>query len=502
MTRLLPTDIRTDMWTKSIERIRSNPRHTALAALVLAFAYVVLGRLTFSVSVENSNVTSVVFAPEGIALAFCILFGPRVAWGVLVGQTILSIWSGPSVLGGAAIGLVNSLECALGAILFARWRISPQFARPRDVLLFVALVFLILQPISATGGVSVLWAIGTTPADWIPDAWQAFWIQGIQRPLADPSEIAPAWIHWWIGNSVGQMLIAPLLLAWAIRGVSRRPKSSYDLLVSALAIGLLGLAATKLTIYPLLVLGVTYPLLVWIGLRRGLRGVTTANVLIAPAITWAGAVGTGFLSHLDVSDRLAYVSFFIATASIFSLMLFAMFEERRVLVERLDDLARLDSLVPLANRRHFVESLQHELRRRTERDGPVAVVVFDVDHFKRINDEHGHAAGDSVLIAIALTCQTRLKAGGLAARIGGEEFALALPDTELSDAHRFADQLRDAIAHQHLTQDASDTLIPVTVSVGVTVARTADSIDAILTRADEALYGAKRGGRNTVVVSE
>lgn len=490
------------MWISSIERIRSSRTRTALAALALAAVYVSLGRLSFAVSVENSNVTSVVFAPEGVALAFAIAFGPRVAWGVLVGQTILSIWSGPSMLGGMAIGVVNSLECALGAILFARWRISPQFASPRDVLLFVALVFLVLQPISATGGVGVLWAIGTTPEEWIPDAWQSMWIQGIQRPLADPSEIVPAWIHWWVGNSVGQMLIAPLLLAWSIRGVSRRPRSSYDLLVSAVAIGLLGLAAAELPIYPLLVLGVTYPLLVWIGLRRGLRGVTTANVLIAPAITWAGAIGTGFLSALDVSDRLAYVSFFIATASIFSLMLYSMFEERRVLVERLDDLARLDSLVPLANRRHFVECLQRELGRATERGGPVAVVVFDVDHFKRINDEHGHAAGDSVLIAIAGTCQGQLKDGELAARMGGEEFAVALPGTDLSVAQRFADRLREAIAHQHLAHDAGPTKIPVTVSVGVTVARGVDSLDAILTRADEALYGAKRAGRNAVVVSE
>jgi diguanylate cyclase (GGDEF)-like protein len=485
-----------------LERIRSSGSRTALAALLLALLYVLLGRLTFGVSVEHSNVTSVVFTPEGVALAFAILFGPRVAWGVLVGQTILSIWSGPSMLGGVGIGIVNSLECALGAILFTRWRISPTFARPRDVLLFVALVFLVLQPISATGGVTVLWAIGATPEQWIPDAWQSFWIQGIQRPLADPSAIPPAWIHWWIGNSVGQMLIAPLILAWSIKGVSRKPRTSHDLLVIAIAIGVLGIAATELPIYPLLVLGVTYPLLVWIGLRRGLRGVTTANVLIAPAITWAGAVGTGFLSHLSVPDRLAYVGFFIATASIFSLMLFAMFEERRILVERLDELARLDSLVPLANRRHFVEHLQNELGKSTDIDGPVAVVVFDVDHFKRINDDHGHAAGDAVLMAIADTCQAQLGDGEMAARIGGEEFAVFLPGTAISVAQGFADRLRDAIAGQHLVHDGPNELIPVTVSVGVTVARTTDSLDAILTRADEALYGAKRGGRNTVVVSE
>lgn len=484
------------MWIAAIERTRSSPRRIAVAALVLAAAYLVLGRLTFVVSVEYSNVTSVVFAPEGVALAFAVAFGPRVAWGVLLGQALLSIWSGPSVLGGLAIGTVNALECALGAVLFLRWRISPKFGHPRDVLLFVALVFLVLQPISATGGVSVLWALGATPLDWIPNALEPFWVQGIQQPLTEAAEIPSAWAHWWIGNAVGQILIAPLLLAWSIKGGARRLTTHPDLILSAIAIGLLGLAATAFPIYPLLMLGVTYPLLVWIGLRRGLRGVTTANVLIAPAITWAGASGYGFLAHLSVPDRLAYVSFFIATASVFSLMLFAMFEERRLLVEQLDLLARQDPLVPLANRRHFVEMLGDELTSVAADGRSLSVVVFDVDHFKRINDDFGHAAGDVALTAVAETCSSLLGEGDLAARIGGEEFAIALPDTDLETARQFGDELRVAVADQHLAREA---LTPMTVSVGVAAARPHDSLDALLNRADRALYAAKRGGRNSVV---
>ncbi|MGB3483178.1 MAG: diguanylate cyclase [Mycobacterium sp.] len=484
------------MWIATVERARKSPGRVAVAALILACLYFTLGRLTFAVSVEYSNVTSVVFAPEGVALAFAIMFGPRVAWGVLLGQTLLSIWSGPSVLGGLAIGAVNSVECALGALLFARWRLSPKFGHPRDVLLFVALVFLVLQPISATGGVSVLWALGATPLDRIPNILEPFWVQGIQRPLEHAGEIPSAWLHWWIGNSVGQVLIAPLLLAWCIRSTSRRSSTTPDLVLSAAAIGLLGLAATVLPIYPLLMLGITYPLLVWIGLRRGLRGVTTANVLIAPAITWAGSSGQGFLAHLEVPDRLAYVSFFIATASVFSLTLYAMFEERRQLVERLDALARLDSLVPLANRRHFVERLGTALATANRHGSHLAVAVLDVDHFKRINDSYGHASGDKTLTAVAETCGLLIGEDDIAARIGGEEFAVALPGSSLDDARAFADRLRAAIAEQH--RDHPD-LPAVTVSVGVAVARRHDSLDDVLSRADHALYSAKRAGRNAVV---
>ncbi|AQA01551.1 diguanylate cyclase [Mycobacterium sp. MS1601] len=486
------------MWIEPIERARSNSRRGAVAALVLTLLYLMLGRLTFTVSVEHSNVTSVVFAPEGIALAFAVMFGPRVAWGVLFGQTLLSIWSGPSVIGGLAIGVVNSLECVLGAFLFARWRISPTFGHPRDVLLFVAVVFLVLQPISATGGVSVLWAVGAAPLDRIPDLLEPFWIHGIQQPLTDAGEIPSAWLHWWIGNAVGQVLIAPLILAWAIRGIPRRRTTSPDLIVSAVAITLLGIAATVLPVYPLLMLGVTYPLLVWIGLRRGLRGVTTANVLIAPAITWAGASGAGFLAHLSVPDRLAHVSFFIATATVFSLMLYAMFEERRQLVERLDSLTRVDTLVPLANRRHFVEHLQAELDTATRLDSQLAVVVFDIDHFKRINDDHGHALGDQTLTAVAETCNSVIRRGDIAARMGGEEFAVVLPGCGLDDAGDFGDRLRAAISEQHRTRDD---LPAVTVSVGVAAARPHDSLDVLLNRADQALYAAKRAGRNAVEVA-
>lgn len=487
------------MWIDGVERVRSSRTATAVAALVLAIVYVLIGRLTFAVSVEHSNVTSVVFAPEGVALAFAILFGPRVAWGVLVGQTVLSVWSGPSVLGGAAIGLVNTFECALGAVLFTRMGISARFSRPRDVALFVALVFLILQPISATGGVTVLWGLGAAPTDWLPDSWQHFWIHGMQRPIADASQIPSAWAHWWIGNAVGQILIAPLLLAWAAKGGTRRPESRADLAVSAAAIGLTGLAATAWPIHPLLMLGVTYPLLVWIGLRRGLRGVTTTNVLITAAVTWAGASGHGFLSHLSVPDRLTYVGYFVATACIFSLMLFAMFEERRLLVDRLNTLARQDSLLPLSNRRHFVEHLQQLLvTAAAGRYKSLAVVMFDIDNFKDINDSHGHAVGDLTLIAVANTCRALLRGPDLVARIGGEEFAVALPGSATTEAERVAERLRAAIAGQHTATGG----VPITVSAGIATWRRGDSLDDLLNRADAALYTAKRRGRDRVMVHD
>lgn len=472
---------------------------TLLLSVVLAAGYFIFGRLTFAVSVNYGNVTSVVFIPEGIALAFCILFGARVAGGIFVGQTILSLWSGPSLLGGVIIGLVNAGQGALGGYLFHRWRISARFDHPRDVSLFVALVFLILQPISATGGVTVLHLLGAIPPDMIPPEWAAWWIQGLQKPLSSPDLIPTAWVHWWIGNSVGQLLFAPLILAWATKAApGDRPKGMIELTACAAGIFIIViLTLSAIRVHPLLLLAATYLLLLWIGLRRGLRGITLANVLIGAAVTWAAASGSGFMVHLTVADRLSNAGFFVAAACGLSLFLFSLFEDRRVLIERLTRLACRDPLVDLHNRRHFMEVAEREVAQAREQAGNLALLILDADHFKAINDRHGHAAGDAVLKTIASACAAASPRPDCTGRIGGEEFAILLPATSLTHASDFAEKLRARIA-------ATPTLIPpgtvinVTVSIGIAAFGEGADLGTLMSAADQALYVAKGQGRNRV----
>ncbi|WP_370063663.1 diguanylate cyclase [Mycobacterium sp. MAA66] len=485
------------MWRLSVERRRGSRSGIALATALLAIGYVVFGRLAFAVSVEHDNVTSVMFVPEGIALAFCVLFGRRVTWGVLLGQTILSVWTGPSVLGGALIGAINSLECMLGAALFTRWRISPRFDTPRDVGLFAVLVFLVLQPLSATGGVAAMWWLGSIPSGWMPDKWDSLLVHGAQRQLTSLDQIPEAWTHWWIGNSVGQILVTPLLLAWAATTVRYRSTDRTDLVLSVTTIVVSAVLVAVLPIDPLLILGMTYPLVIWLGLRRGLRGVTTANALIAPAVFWAATTANDLFSKVSLAGRLATVGLFVATTwCVFSMMLFSLLEQRRRLAEQLELLARQDPLVPLVNRRYFVERLESLLVRAAADGTPLAAVVFDVDHFKRVNDEYGHIVGDRTLMAIATTCQSLTADDDLAARIGGEEFAVLLVGADAGTAERFGDRLRSAVAGLALGD------VHVTVSVGVSVLEAGDSLDDFLNRADAALYAAKRAGRDRVVVAE
>lgn len=472
---------------------------TLLLNAVLAAGYIIFGRLTFAVSVDYGNVTSVVFIPEGIALAFCILFGARVAGGILVGQTILSLWSGPSLLGGVIIGLVNAGQGALGGYLFHRWRISVRFDHPRDVSLFVALVFLILQPISATGGVTVLYLLGAIPPDIIPPEWAAWWIQGMQKPLSSPDLIPTAWVHWWIGNSVGQLLFAPLILAWATRAApSHRSKGMIELAACAAGIFIVViLTLSAIPVHPLLLLAATYLLLLWIGLRRGLRGITLANVLIGAAVTWAAASGGGFMAHLTVADRLSNAGFFVAAACGLSLFLFSLFEDRHVLIERLTRLACWDPLVELYNRRHFIDVAEREIAQAREQAGNLTLLILDADHFKAINDLYGHAAGDAVLKTIASACAAASPPPACAGRIGGEEFAIVLPATSLADASDFAEKLRARIAATS-TLIRPGVVVNATVSIGIAALGESADLGTLMSGADKALYVAKGQGRNRV----
>ncbi|WP_338632706.1 diguanylate cyclase [Afipia carboxidovorans] len=482
----------------------TSPAGTLVLSVVLAVAYVFFGRLTFALSVEYGNVTSVVFIPEGIALAFCIRFGSRVAGGIFIGQTILSLWSGPSLLGGAVIGLVNAGQGALGGYLFHRWSISPRFDHPRDVSLFIGMIFLILQPISATGGVAVLYLLGVIPPSAIPLEWASWWwIHGMQKPLPSLDLVPSAWVHWWIGNSVGQLLVAPLILAWSTKKAPiDQPKGALEFTLSGIGIlTVIALALGGIPTHPLLLLAGTYLLLLWIGLRRGLRGITLANVLIGAAVTWAASSGGGFMAHLSIADRLSNAGFFVAAACALSLFLFSLFEDRRILIDRLTHLASWDALVELPNRRHFIEVAEQEIAiaRRDNRD--LALLILDADNFKTLNDQWGHAAGDAALRMIALACASVSPRPDCAGRIGGEEFAMLLPAMSVAEASDFAEILRAQIAATPV-QIAPDTTIYVTVSIGVSAFGTYADLCAMMRAADQALYTAKGRGRNKVVQAD
>ncbi|WP_373974649.1 sensor domain-containing diguanylate cyclase [Chitinibacter sp. SCUT-21] len=169
---------------------------------------------------------------------------------------------------------------------------------------------------------------------------------------------------------------------------------------------------------------------------------------------------------------------------------------RKRLEEELKHRATTDSLSGLANRAHFMERAQQEIARAKRYHHPACVMMLDIDFFKKVNDQYGHQAGDAVIKTMAQLCKATLRDNDLLARIGGEEFTALLPETKLAQAYEVAERLRRRIESHSLTLD-DHRVIHFTTSIGISELLESDtSIEAPLKRADEALYVAKRNGRN------
>jgi diguanylate cyclase (GGDEF)-like protein len=161
----------------------------------------------------------------------------------------------------------------------------------------------------------------------------------------------------------------------------------------------------------------------------------------------------------------------------------------------LERLATVDGLTGLRNRRWLDVAFSRQLTRAARTGQPMSVMMIDIDHFKQLNDRHGHAYGDTVLRRVAETLASGLRPQDLAARYGGEEFAVLLPGIELASAIGIAERLREAVQADGIAGGHG-----ITVSIGVAGRSASQPLDALLQRADEALYRAKEAGRNRTAV--
>jgi diguanylate cyclase (GGDEF)-like protein len=165
----------------------------------------------------------------------------------------------------------------------------------------------------------------------------------------------------------------------------------------------------------------------------------------------------------------------------------------------LRELASVDPLTQLLNRRAINDVIRHQVASRSASGANLAFVLCDLDHFKTINDTRGHDAGDQVLRAVSAALRTELRDGDAIARWGGEEFLVVLPGADARNARRLAERLREQVASLRIAH--AHTSFGVTMTLGVACLLPGESSEQAIARADTALYDGKREGRDRVVVA-
>jgi len=201
-------------------------------------------------------------------------------------------------------------------------------------------------------------------------------------------------------------------------------------------------------------------------------------------LTWQ----TKVISSGDFSQRVDFMGEFSES---FNLMVQQLDESR----QQLEIASRTDALTGVNNRRHFSELLGAEIERCRRYSCCLSVMMFDLDHFKKVNDTYGHAAGDEALRTFARTLQrSGLRKNDYWGRLGGEEFALALPETDLDSALIPAERIRSML--EETSVQHGPVMFRITVSIGISQYQPGDTIETVLGRADQAMYEAKQTGRN------
>jgi diguanylate cyclase (GGDEF)-like protein len=439
------------------------PDGPALVGLVAL--YFVAGKLALQLAFLNAS-ASAVWPCTGIALAALLLLGYRVWPAIFAGAFLVNFTTAGTALTSLGIASGNTLEALAGCYLvnrFAGGRYA--FQRSQNIFKFVLLAGMISTAISASIGSATL----------------------IMGGLAEPSRYLSIWITWWLGDGVGAIIVAPLVLLWI-----ENPRLDWTRKqIVELGFLVFGLLSTSwfvfgngfhfvLKDYPFEYL--SFPFLVWAAFRFGRRKAATAICVLAIVATWGTVNGYGPFVRSSQNTSLLLLQSFMAIAAVTSMVLAAESTEHKRAEDHVRQLAESDPLTGLANYRRLVEAIDFEIKRYGRSQSPFAIVLLDLDHLKRINDTRGHLVGSRALCRLADILRLHSREIDVAARYGGDEFVLVLPETNTQSALLVAQRISD-----RLRSESEDP--PLSVSTGVALYPfDGQSLDELLVAADRALY--------------
>ena len=449
-----------------LDRMNQSVRRVLLL-FGLAAVYFVAAKLGLRFAYINSSVTTV-WPPAGIALAGFVLLGYRV-WPAILGAAFLAnVTTTGAVLPSVGIAIGNTAEGLLGAYLVNRFaRGGRVFDRVGDIVRFTALAALVSTIVSASIGVTSL-AVGG---------------------LMSWTDAPRVWLTWWLGDAVGDIVIAPALILWI--GVKPAPRWNRAQLLEALVVAAVSALVTFAMFgglfpsrhYPVTVL--LWPVLIWVAFRFSPREAASAMLIVSAIAIGRTLQGVGPLSAYAANERLVLLQVWTGITAATSLVLAAVVAVQRELQGTWRELAVTDALTGLANHRQLTQALEAEIRRSRRTGQPMAVVLLDLDGLKQINDRHGHLAGSMAIRRVAEALLGSCRATDTAARFGGDEFALILPETGEAAAWHVARGVADRLA-----TDAEKPNLSISVGVAVYPGH-GETVEALLNAADVALYETK-----------
>jgi diguanylate cyclase (GGDEF)-like protein len=435
----------------------------------LAAVYFVGAKLGLKLAFVHPSATAV-WPCTGIALGAFLIFGYRVWPAIFVGAFLANVTTAGSVATSLGIAVGNTLEGVVGCYLVTRFAGGQHvFQRAHDILKFGVLAGMVSTVVSATIGVTTLCLGGF--ASW--------------------SMYGSIWSTWWLGDAAGAMVVTPLLLLWR-----ENPRLDWTReQIAELALLFLGLFFTgwvvfgggfrsELKNYPLDYLCLPFP--VWAAFRFGRRKAATAVCVLTGIATWGTMHGFGPFARDSQNTSLLLLQEFVGIVALTTLALAAEVTDRKRAEDQVRHLAVSDPLTGLANYRRLLEALDSEVKRygRTERH--FAILLLDLDALKKINDTHGHLVGSRALCRLANVLRLHSREIDTAARYGGDEFVLLLPETEWPAAQSVAQRISGRLAC-----DAEEP--PVSVSIGIAMfPQDGNTVADLFEAADRALYSEKR----------
>jgi diguanylate cyclase (GGDEF)-like protein len=477
--------------------------HANLIQLLLVPVLFFVGvKLSLALAVMP-EVVVMLWLPNGFILAALLRFGLRrygyFALLILVAE-IAADYPTFSFVESLLFGVINLLEATIAYLLLSRWRFDSRFVRPVDLA-----KFLIAGPVIAAFVTAC--AAGAIYS----------YFRGIELTYFEFLRV------WWFSDALGLMIVTPLVLSiWPLKsGAVEEPIRLrwFDGLVALLAFAAIAviLVSENGMFYGAQVRPTwLFPLLLYAAARLTPRMTIFVLVIFSTVFLFTVENGQQPFGELPIHETVLQVQqlvFLMTVTSIGFAALLAQLRadtrelearvqartaELREANEQLQKWALTDPLTGVLNRRALFDVLRREMERHRRHGHQLAVIMFDIDHFKAVNDTYGHAVGDSVLQHVAQVAAKEIRGTDTLARYGGEEFVLIAPETDKLQAVQLSNRVREALRVGALPMNQGE--LRITASFGVALMRAQDAApEEVLQRADEALYAAKAAGRDRVM---